>query len=185
MSKEDFDNQLKKDQDDLKGDLEGLDVFSDEKTREMFESLCNQVKISTNNLQIVSAVLSLDSKFALCIVQDVTDAENDRFVLQAYDVETMSKSPSWSVEYNGINMAMKHIDQTNDGKMYALPYQDNGKYFVSIVDQVKGKEIHKIDVNKFLSIDDMSKPIDDIYDPLITCCFASLDQLFVSVYHRF
>ena len=73
----------------------------------MFENLCIQHKISTNELQIVSAVLSLDSKFALCIVQDVSDPENDRFVLQAFDVETIHKSPSWSIEYNGKNMTMK------------------------------------------------------------------------------
>jgi hypothetical protein len=150
----------------------------------MFENLCIQHKISTNELQIVSAVLSLDSKFALCIVQDVSDPENDRFVLQAFDVETIHKSPSWSIEYNGKNMTMKHIDQNNEGKMYALPYQDNGKYFVSIIDQVNGKEISKIDVNKHVQIDDKSKPIDDIYDPLITCCFTSSDQVFVSTYHR-
>jgi len=153
MTKEDFDNMLKQSKPNEEGDLVGLDVFSDPHTRELFDGLCNQFKIPTNDLQIVSAVLSLDSKYALCIVQDVSDSENDRFELRAYNVETMNKSPTWSVEYNGINMTMKHIDQNNEGKMFALPYQDNGKYFISIIDQVQGKEIHKIDVNKHVQFD--------------------------------
>ena len=123
----------------------------------------------------MNAILSLDSKFALCIVQDVSDPDVDKFELQAYDVETMNKTPHWTIQYTGKNMTMKHIDQNNEGKLFALPYQDNGKYTVSLIDSATGKEIKSIDVNRVVNMDAKSIPIDDIYDPLITCCFIASD----------
>lgn len=68
--------------------------------------------------------------------------------------------------------------------MYAVPYNDHGKYYVSIIDPKKGQEVKQVKVNQILSVDARSLPIDDIDDPLITCCFTDSMMLFVSCYHR-
>lgn len=200
MSREEHQPKQSEQKDDT--DVVGLDVFSEASTRDMFRKLCNRYNIPTNELDIVSVVLSLDSKYALAIVQSQSEPEQDQFELRAYDVETMEKTPSWHVEYKGKYIMMKHIDQTNDASLYALPYQDNGTYYVSVLlgndyeeikelDLIKKRdqssnqrEIKKINCNKILSIDKKSIPIDGILDPLITCCFTSSTTLFVSTYHR-
>jgi len=64
-----------------------------------------------------------------------------------------------------------------------LPYQDHGQFHVSLINP-DGREITSLDVNKIVKIDTKSLPIDDIQDPLITCCFIRSDALFVCVYHR-
>ena len=48
---------------------------------------------------------------------------------------------------------MNLVEQTADGKVFALCYQDNGKFRVSIIDN-KGKELENLDVTTKLSLND-------------------------------
>jgi hypothetical protein len=44
--------------------------------------------------------------------------------------------------------------------------------------------LDKIDLNKFLNIDDTSKPITGFWEPLVCACFIDSDDILVAVYHR-
>lgn len=78
---------------------------------------------------------------------------------------------------------MNNIEQSDDGTVFAIAYQDNGKYFLSVLSNT-GEELDNFDVSGHLMIDDRSKPIDGFMEPLITCCFIDNNNLFISVYHR-
>lgn len=78
---------------------------------------------------------------------------------------------------------MNLVEQTLDGTKFALCYQDNGKYFVSFLDNV-GNEIDHLDVSQVLALNDGSKPITGFNEPLITCAFIDNDDIFIQCYHR-
>ena len=83
----------------------------------------------------------------------------------------------------GTYIKMNQIEQNSDGTIYAIAYQDNGWFGVKIINN-RGTELDKIDINKFLDIDDLSKPITGFWEPLICACFIDKDDLFIAVYHR-
>jgi hypothetical protein len=81
---------------------------------------------------------------------------------------------------------MSLIEQSNNGDIFAVAYQDNGKFFVSIFNN-EGEDIDTINVSNIISdeiLDVESKPITGFFEPLITCCFIEDDNLLVQVYHR-
>jgi len=66
---------------------------------------------------------------------------------------------------------MNLIEQSDDGKVFAIAYQDNGHFWVSIV-TYEGEEIDRIDVSQILGdLDDKSKGIPGFWEPMITCVF--------------
>ena len=74
--------------------------------------------------------------------------------------------------------------------MFVLAYQDNGRYYVSVVDD-KLREARNVDMSNLIRIDDeLSKPITGMTEPLTTAVFLPGDngvdeELFVQVFHRF
>ena len=78
---------------------------------------------------------------------------------------------------------MNNIEQNNAGDVFALSYQDNGKFYISLVDN-KGEELDNFNISQKLFLDDGSKPITGFWEPLTTCCFIQNDDIFVQVYHR-
>lgn len=48
---------------------------------------------------------------------------------------------------------MNLVDQDYTGQTFAVAYQDNGKFKISIFNQ-KGEDIDEIDVNDILGLDD-------------------------------
>ena len=78
---------------------------------------------------------------------------------------------------------MNEIEQINDGTIYCIPYNDNGKYKAIILNN-KGDEVATLDLNEICGIDDKSKPIIGLINPLVTACFNGEGDIFFSVYHR-
>mmetsp|Transcript_2672 Transcript_2672/g.4176 ORF Transcript_2672/g.4176 Transcript_2672/m.4176 type:complete len:149 (+) Transcript_2672:453-899(+) len=78
---------------------------------------------------------------------------------------------------------MKQIEQSDDGTIYSIAYQDNGKFFVSVVDN-SGTVLDNINVSDIVVIDNLSKPITGFWEPLITVSFIPDDNLFIAAYHR-
>ena len=105
--------------------------------------------------------------------------------LRAYDIEEGMNDPSWTIEYTGKYLKLLTIEQNDEGNVYALPYNDHGKYFVSIVSAESGKQVKLLNVNNVLNIDERSIPIDNIKYPMISCTFTGQNAIFVSVFHRF
>jgi hypothetical protein len=73
---------------------------------------------------------------------------------------------------------MNLIEQSDDGMMFAIAFQDNGRFYVSIV-TFEGKEIDRVDVSKILDIDEKSKGIIGFMEPMITCVFVKKTILFI------
>lgn len=69
MTKADFDQVLKSALNEEDTDIVGLDVFQDPATRHMFKTLAKRYNISTAGCEVISAALSLDSKYALIVVR--------------------------------------------------------------------------------------------------------------------
>ena len=65
--------------------------------------------------------------------------------------------------------------------MFAVAYQDNGKFFVAIFNN-EGEDIETINISDIIPediLDSESKPITGFFEPLITCCFIADDDLFI------
>ena len=65
---------------------------------------------------------------------------------------------------------MAHIEQDQDGTLMAIPYQDNGVYFLTVIDVIE-KQTYNFNVSNILQIDKESVPITGFDDPFITCAF--------------
>ena len=124
-------------------------------------------------------IIGYDSKLCLAIC---ANGDDTHFELQAYSLQTFKQV--FKKEYDGKYLKMKEIDQNDSGTLFVLPYTDNGKFFISIVDN-KGEELNNIIVNGIVKIDDRSKPVTGFYEPLITTAVLPNEDIFVSVYHRY
>lgn len=86
---------------------------------------------------------------------------------------------------------MKEIEQTDDGNILAIAYQDDGDFRVVLI-QSDGIALEEVQVSKILHLDRRSKPIEGFWEPLITCAFIPVSaqntkemNLMICVYHRF
>lgn len=128
-------------------------------------------------LDVVNIIITYDSKHCIAIVND----KDEYFEVQGYDLNTFE--PKFKSTFVGTYIKMNQIEQNKDGTIFAIAYQDNGKFGLKILNN-RGTELDKIDLNKFLNIDDTSKPITGFWEPLVCACFIEGDDLFVAVYHR-
>lgn len=80
---------------------------------------------------------------------------------------------------------MNLVEQNNKGDKFAVTYQDNGTFYVSVVTNT-GTVLDTVKISELLALDAGSKPITGFGEPMITCCFLDTDNddLFISVYHR-
>lgn len=132
MTKQDFDKQMMESQVET-AELQGLDVFTDPVARDLFKTLTQRVNVSTADESIINLWLSFDSQYVLALCQ-VSGEDEDCMELRAYDVETGSNVPVWTVEYKGSFLRLLTVEQNNEGKKFAMAYNDHGSFYVSIVD---------------------------------------------------
>jgi len=85
---------------------------------------------------------------------------------------------------NGSYLKMNEVTESDFEDMFAIAYQDNGKFFVLVCD-MKGHDIVTINVTDLLVLNDLSKPITGFWEPLIVLTFLPDSKLFVAPYHRF
>jgi len=57
--------------------VDGLDVFTEPATRKMFEDLALRTTVKMGSLDIVNVLLTLDSKYALVILEDVAASSDE------------------------------------------------------------------------------------------------------------
>ena len=65
-----------------------------------------------------------------------------------------------------------------------VPYSDDGK-IRALVFRNTGEIIVELNLNEEFKIDKKSVPIMGLFNPMITACFISNDDLFIAVFHRF
>ena len=95
---------------------------------------------------------------------------NDQeYEAQGYSLKTFRNI--WIHPYNGEFLRMNLIEQDIEGELYCVPYQDEGFFFLSFLDQT-GKEVENLDILKILDINQESLPISDFYEPMITVTFT-------------
>jgi hypothetical protein len=85
---------------------------------------------------------------------------------------------------------MNVIEQNQTGNIIAICYQDNGTFYMCILDLAKKSE-KRVKISDILHIDNKSKPLSGFWEPLITCAFIPSDQndqvynnFYINVYHR-
>ena len=81
---------------------------------------------------------------------------------------------------------MNLVEQSDDGKVIAIAYQDNGRFFVDVM-RTDGEQLDHFDVSAHLVIDEQSTPITGFWEPLITSVFIPGEggqDLFITAYHR-
>jgi len=123
--------------------------------------------------------ITYDSKAALAIVAK----GDEHFELQSWSLTEYNMN--FHIKYEGVYVKMNLVEQNIAGSKFAVAYQDNGEFYVSVVSN-KGEELDNVKITNLLSLDAGSKPITGFGEPMITCCFLDTenDDLFISVYHR-
>lgn len=157
--------------------IEGFPEF--DRYGPLFPNLTQRYNVNTDACEVIAMAISYDSKAALAIVAK----GDEHFELQSWSLTDYSQI--FKVEYDGEYVKMNLVEQNNAGNKFAVTYQDNGKFFVSVVNN-EGKELDNVKISELLALDVASKPITGFGEPMITCCFLDTenDDLFISVYHR-
>lgn len=131
----------------------------------IFDELLTKNHVDTD-LPIIEAIVTQDSKHVLVIVSE----KDEHFELREYNVS--EQQLVFCKEYDGTYLRMNNIEQNKEGTVFAIAYQDNGAFFVNVIDN-QGKDISNLDVTSHFKIDASSKPVTGFMEPLITCCFTS------------
>ena len=155
-------------------EIHGLKSFG--KHGHLFQDLTKRTFIDTK-IDVVSIIITYDSKHTIAITND----KDEHFEVQGYSLITNEQV--FAKEYKGEYLKMNLVEQNSAGTIFAIAGQDNGKFFVSILDNT-GKELDHLNVTQLLALDDHSKPITGFWEPLITSVFIPDDNIFVSCYHR-
>lgn len=101
--------------------IDGLKQF--DKHSHLFQELTKRQAVDTT-FDVVSMVITYDSKHCISIVTET----DEQFYVQGYDLDTSSKV--FEISFEGEYLKMNLVEQTLDGKIFALAYQNNGKFYV-------------------------------------------------------
>lgn len=83
--------------------------------------------------------ITYDSKSALAIVAK----GDENFELQSWSLTEYSMD--FSIKFEGTYLKMNLIEQNNAGSKFAVAYQDNGEFYVSVVNN-KGEELDNVKI---------------------------------------
>ena len=119
--------------------------------------------------------MSYDSKLALAVL----NLGDKQFLVRIFEVEGEDYTEH-AIE--GTFIKAKELSQNEEGDTFCLPYFDSGVFLVLIFN--KFDRLADINVNELLGFDNSSLPMNGILDPMITACFISPNQVFISFIHR-
>ena len=147
-----------------------------DKYGDLFKDLTSKKEVKTDK-DVVQMIISYDSKYAIGILS----SEPENFTLKSFDILTHEEV--FSQDFKGTYIKMNCIEQTDDGAIFGVAYQDNGHFSVMFIDN-KGNVLDDLNVSKLLSLNDESTPISGFFEPLITVCFLPNAKAMIAVYHR-
>ena len=157
--------------------VKGLSQLADNKAK--VDDLIVKTNINTSHGgEIDYLMIANGSKYCLCIIK-LDEFTN---VVHSYSLTTYKQY--FKRRYQGEYIKMDIIEQTLDGSKFVIAYQDNGTFFVDVID-FRGNKIDLVRVSKILKIDTKSLPISGFCQPLITACFIDNRQIYINTYHRF
>lgn len=128
-------------------------------------------------MDVVQVIITYDSKKCVAIIND----KDEHFELVGYSLTQHNQL--FKREYDGEYIKMNQIEQSDDGTIYAIAYQDNGHFYVNVIND-QDEDLDILDVSELLNLDDQSKPITGFWEPLITVAFIPEGNLFINAYHR-
>ena len=130
----------------------------------MFLSLTNKEVVDTG-YDVVNIIISSCSSQAVAIVK-----KNDEyFEVHQYSLSTYQLLYKHS--YEGKYVRMNLIEESCDGKSFAIAYQDNGTFFVQVIAK-SGEVVDTLNVTEHLVLNTESQPILGFFEPLITSVFV-------------
>lgn len=107
----------------------GLSQFNETGDGDMFQDLTRREYINTDGFCVVNIIIAYGSKYAIALVYD--DKE-DKFEIQGCSLEELG-ARMFTFDFQGEYIKMKEIEQNDAGDTYAIAYQNNGVFFVRII----------------------------------------------------
>ena len=81
---------------------------------------------------------------------------------------------------------VKEIEQSQDGKQYAIVYNNDGRFYLRTFGKVirSQEEIqeNELDINKLLDMNNDQMCVDTLPEPFANCCFMRDSKIYVSVF---
>ena len=127
------------------------------------------------NHDIIYIEISHDLQLAITALQ----TSHNLFKIRLYELENEDYT---EIKIIGEHIKAKQIVQRADGKLFCIPYNDNGTFNVIFFDRDRVHQI--LNINKLLHLDNSTKTIEDLIEPFINCCFIDDDLLFGSLHNR-
>ena len=75
--------------------------------------------------------MTYGSKYCVAILMQDDDADTDVFEIRGYSLRSFNQK--WNKRIEGTYIKMKEIEQTDDGQILAIAYQDDGEFKVAIM----------------------------------------------------
>ena len=92
---------------------------------------------------VVSMIIAYGSRFCLGILKKA----DEHYEIRQYSLTTQQMT--YKKEFHGEYIKMGVIEQNSNGEVFAVAYQDNGKFFVSIFNN-EGEDIGTIDISSII-----------------------------------
>ena len=151
---------------------------------EVFKNLVKSTNVVTM-YPICSMIITYDSTKAVTVTK-----RNDReYYVKQYDLEHYGLTFEEKIG-GGPNqyIKLKEVEQSSDGKKYAIVYNDDGKFFLRTFGKETRteEEIQKdeLNINELLGLNDHVMCIQTFPDPFITCTFITDDKIFINLFHN-
>ena len=106
---------------------------------DLFKDLTIRESIKTK-FTVISAIISYDSKLTIAILRDC----HERCYVKAYSLTDYHEV--FSVVFEGEVINMNLVEQNDEGSIFNIAYQDNGRFFVRVIDNT-GKIIDDLNVS--------------------------------------
>ena len=158
--------------------IKGFEML--EQYHDIFDDLTNRKFISTPG-DVISIIVSYDSKYLIVACYD-TEKPDEQFRILGYSLESEDKDEVFNHLFEGDWVKTMVIEQNDNGDVFVVPYQDNGKFYIAFLKPNGDKDI--FDVNKVCPHDGESKPVPGFNEPLITAAVLPDEKVFVALYHR-
>ena len=81
--------------------------------KETFRSLTQRHKIGTQGLEVINIAITYGSKYAISLVHDDQSPDIDHCEIRGYSLGDFSLK--WTEVVEGTHLAMKEIEQSDDG----------------------------------------------------------------------
>lgn len=149
---------------------------------EVFKNLLKQSNVPTL-WPICSMIITYDSTKAVT----VTKKDDTTYFVKQYDLESYKMTFEEKIGGDPKSyIKLKEVEQSADGKKYAIVYNDDGVFFLRTFKKEtrKDDEIQKdeLNINKLLGLNNHTMCNQTFPDPFITCTFVSDDLIFINLF---